>query len=447
MERIPAPPYSDAARNHIIDLARASSVLMVVLFHSLLFRVEVVDGGAVVTPWEPPAAWWVFSWFVMIVPVFFVSAGFADAIAVDGLNTRGTGLAHFLARRGRRLVGPLVLFVSFVAIVATGAAWGTGPAAPTPYPGSTGLSRLELSTWLSRDFCFFLWFVAIYQLLLLAAPWLVRAQDRAGVLGIVLLGVVVVALDLWSFAAGDPRLRQWNVVLVWTICHQFGIGYHRGWFRTGPLWVPLLTLAGSVATIIALVTVGGYPPSAVAFAEPAVANNLPPTIALAFLGLAQVSLLGLLERSGALRTLGPRSADRLGRLNAMMITVYLWQNACIIVAMQVLVWLSLAWPWVGPHALSPVVVTFCSALILWAFVPWVTRLEHRLTPPLGVAQDLGAAVAASLLLLMGTTLIWLHGAVVHPERPWSSAGVVMIWAGALTMIRAAGGSRRPRRAS
>ena len=420
---------------------------MVVLFHSLLFRVEVVDGGAVVTPWEPPAAWWLFSWFLMIVPVFFVSAGFADAIAVDDLNARGTGLAHYLARRGRRLVGPLVLFVSFVAIVATGAAWGIGPTGATPYPGTGGVPRLELSTWLSRDFCFFLWFVAVYQLLLLAAPWLVRVQDRAGVLAIVLLGVVVVALDLWSFAASDPRLRQVNVVLVWTICHQFGIGYHRGWFRGGPLWVPVLTLVGSVAAIIALVRVFGYPPSAVAFADPTVANNLPPTIALAFLGLAQASLLGLLERSGALRTLGARSADRLRRLNAVMITVYLWQNACIIVAMQVLVWLSLAWPRVAPYALAPVMVTLGSALVLWVFVPWVARLEHRLTPPLGVGQGLVAAVAASLLLLMGTTLVWLHGAVVHPERPWSSAGVVMIWAGALTMVRAAGGGRLSRRAS
>lgn len=445
MEAIPTPPgdppaagggRDTAVRNHIIDVARASSVLMVVLFHSLLFRVQIVDGAPIVSPWEPPPAWWPLSWLVMIMPVFFVSAGFADAIAVDHMTARGTGLARYLTSRGQRLVGPLVLFVSFVATASTIAAWGSGAVAATPYPGSAGDSWLEMATWLSRDYCYFLWFVVVYLLLLMSAPLLVRAQDRAGGVIILVLGVASAALDQWSFAADDPRLRLLNVVLVWAICHQFGIAYQRGWFRRGPLRVPLLALAGSVTAIIVLITLAGYPPSAVAFSDPAVANNVPPTAALAFLGLAQASILGLLERAGALRTLGPRPVTRLAALNNVMVDVYLWQNTCIILAMQFLVWFALAWPTAEPFALSPVGVTLGSAAVLWGFVPLVSRLERRLTPRLGDRQSLTAAVAAYLFLLTGTTLVWLHGAVLHPERPWSSAGVILVWAGALAMTRA-----------
>ena len=61
-------------RNHIIDLARIAAVLMVVLFHSLLFRIELVSGGPVATAWEPGPQWWPFSWLVMILPLFFVAA-------------------------------------------------------------------------------------------------------------------------------------------------------------------------------------------------------------------------------------------------------------------------------------------------------------------------------------------------------------------------------------
>lgn len=446
MESIPTPPGDPPAavprhdipiRNHIIDIARASSVLMVVLFHSLLFRVQIVDGAPVVTPWEPPPTWWPLSWLVMIMPVFFVSAGFADAIAVDNMNARGTGLARYLTGRGHRLVGPLVLFVSFVATVSTIAAWGSGTVAATPYPGSAGVSWLDLATWLSRDYCYFLWFVAVYLFLVMAAPLLVRVQDRAGGVVIVVLGVASAAMDLWSFAADDPRLRLLNVVLVWTLCHQFGIAYQRGWFRRGPVRVPLLTLVGSVAAIVALITVVGYPPSAVAFSDPTVANNVPPTLALALLGLAQASVLGLLERVGTLRTLGPRPAARIAALNNVMVDVYLWQNTCIIIAMQSLVWFALVWPAVEPLALSPIGVMLGSAAVLWGFVPLVSRLERRLTPRLGDHQSLAAAVTAYLLLLSGTTLVWLHGAVLHPERPWSSAGVILVWAGALAMTRAA----------
>lgn len=421
-------------RNHIIDLARIAAVLMVVLFHSLLFRIELVSGGPVATAWEPGPQWWPFSWLVMILPLFFVAAGYVDAVAVDAMPAGG--LAHFLVTRTRRLVGPLVLFVTAVSVVATIAAWQDGTAAPTPYPDSAGRSWLATATLMSRDYCFFLWFVAVYLLLVLLAPVMVAVNDRKGLLVMVGLGLLAAAFDQWSFAADDPSARQANVVIVWAFCHQVGIAYHRGWLRRGPLWVPVAGLTASGAGIALLIGVAGYPPSALAFADASVANNLPPTAALALLGIGQAALLGLLERIPR-RRLEARSAARLRTLNALTVDIYLWQNTCIIIAMQVLVWVGLAVPPLAGWLLSPAGITLGSAAVIAVCVPPVARVTSRWTPRLGERQSQPGGVIAVTLLITGTTLVWQSGAVIHPERAWSSLGVLAVWTGAATLAWAA----------
>ena len=117
----------DAARqprNHVVDTARAFSVFVVVVFHSLLYQVRVTDGFPVLVGWAPPHwPWWFLSWFFMIIPVFFFAGGFAHALVVDRMHREGTSYGHFLANRGRRLVGPLVFFITVIALVSTVIAW------------------------------------------------------------------------------------------------------------------------------------------------------------------------------------------------------------------------------------------------------------------------------------------------------------------------------------
>ena len=94
-------------------------------------------------------------------------------------------------------------------------------------------------------------------------------------------------------------------------CHQLGIGYQRGWFREGSArrtWALLLAAAGAIAVLIAFF---GYPASAVGFANAPRANHLPPTLAMALLGVAQVAALGLVERSRVFADLAPRAEARL----------------------------------------------------------------------------------------------------------------------------------------
>ena len=116
-----------AERNHLIDLARITSVLVVVVFHTLLWVVAVPDGQLLIYPWAPGPGWWAASWIFNIVPVFFVAAGYANAVVVDKWRTSGAPYSAFLVLRGGRLLGPMTLFVAVFTVVGTVAAWAGWP--------------------------------------------------------------------------------------------------------------------------------------------------------------------------------------------------------------------------------------------------------------------------------------------------------------------------------
>jgi len=227
----------------------------------------------------------------------------------------------------------------------------------------------------------------------------------------------------WLAVDVDPRFRAANWVLVWLLCHQFGVAYQRGWFRRGPGWVPWVTLTTAAAGVVVLVTVAGYPLSPIA-------NYYPPTLAIALLALAQASVLGLLHRAGVMRDVAPRTARRFGILGAHLVTVYLWQAACIILAILGLTSVARLLPALAPYAVSRVAVVVASFAVIVAVVPWIARVERRLMPE-GAARSARFGVAGFALLLAGTALLWQNGAVVHPERPWSTAGVLLVWTAAV----------------
>lgn len=408
-------------RNHVIDVARAASVGVVVVFHGLLYQIGLVDGRPVVTPWAAPTFLYPLSWVLMIMPLFFVAGGFSHALVVDRLRARGTGFAYYLASRGRRLVGPLVVFVTISAALASGAAW---------------LGRLEVASEFSRQLMQLLWFITVYLVIVAAAPTMVRLHDRFGVRVMVVLALAAFAVDAWSFAVADPALRNLNMVLVWPLVHQFGIAYERGWWRRGPVWRAWASVVAG-ATGVALLVFGlGYPPSSVGFADLPIANIQPPTTAMAVLALAQCGLLGLVERSGALARLSLRAERRLAIVNALMVTVYLWHIPVIFLAGGLLLGLSLIVPAAAPVALFQLTVGGVALALLTGIAPLVGRLDLALIPPLGDRQDAGAAIAAYGVLLAGTLMVWQAGTVLHPARPVSTLGVLLIWGGSWLMARA-----------
>ena len=413
---------NEPGRNTTIDVARAFSVFVVVLFHGLIFQASVGPDGALQAQlWAPPTWVWGLSWLLMSMPLFFACGGFANALIVDKMRRRGTGFSHYLANRGRRLTGGLTLFVTVFAVIATVAAW-------VGYP--------SLAAELSRSLMFLLWFISVYLVIVLFAPLMVRLHDRFGAWVIVamLLGIVVVDRAWIGFGRND--IGQINMFLVWPLCHQLGIGYQRGWFREGPArrtWALLLAAAGAIAVLIAFF---GYPASAVGFANAPRANHLPPTLAMALLGVAQVAALGLVERSGAFARLSPQAEARLAKLSALMMTVYLWHVPCLLIGAAALLLAAMVLPMAAPVLLAQATVLGVGVVLILVLVPLIGLVEYRLIPPLGTSQDRYLALLSYVLMIAGAMLVWRHGTVLHPAYPGSTLGVVAIWAGTWTMVRA-----------
>lgn len=406
----------------MIDLARACSVIVVVVFHTLLYRIVLTEGGPTLVPWAAPTWLYPLTWVLMIMPLFFVAGGFAHTLTIDRMRREGASAGHYLASRGRRLIGPLVVFVSFCALVSSAAAWA---------------GWLDAASELSRLLMQLLWFITVYLGIVAVAPGAVWLHDRAGVAPMLVLAVLAVLVDAWSLISGRWELRNLNLALVWPLVHQFGIAYQRGWWRTGPAWIAWASLVAGAGLVALLVFGFGYPPSSVGFADLPIANIQPPTLAMAALALAQCGLLGLVERSGVLASVPARTERLLGVLNTVMVSVYLWHIPCIAVAGGVLLLLAGIAPGAAGVLLSPGVLAVASLACVAAAVPLLGLLELRLIPPLGPRQDTVLAALAFAVLGFGTLLVWQAGTVVHPQRPASTLGVAMVLLGAWVMGRAA----------
>lgn len=409
------------ARNHTVDVARALSVAIVVVFHGFIYQARMTPGGLEVVSWSPPRFVFWLSWLLMAMPMFFVCGGFANALIVDKMHQRGTGFAHYLANRGRRLTGGLVIFITFFAVVATIVAWTW---------------NLPLAVQLSSSLMHLLWFISVYLVIVLFAPFLVRLHDRFGGWVMVVLVVGIVLVDRAIIGQGNMDVGQINMFLVWPLCHQLGIAYQRGWFRTGPLWRTWLALVAGAAGIVVLITHFGYPESAVGFGNMPVANHIPPTLAMALLGVSQAALLGLVERSGVLARLPERTEQRLARVNALMMTVYLWHVPCLVIGGGILIGLSMLVPALSSFFLAQPVVVAVGFLLVAVICPLVGLAEYKLIPQLGVRQDRDLALLAFCLTIVGCMLVWHFGTVFHPATFSSSIGVLAVWLGAFTMAEA-----------
>ncbi len=408
-------------RNHLIDLARVGSVLVVVVFHALLWQVLLVDGQVRVVPWAPGPVLWAISWVGTIIPVFFVAAGYANAVVVDKWRAAGDSYGEFLTLRGSRLLGPMTLFVAVFTLIGSMAAW---------------LGQQREAEQLSRQFAQLLWFAVVYLLLLAAAPLAVRLHDRFGGWVLLPLALATIAVDVVVRATGDLGLQWLNLAFVWPLAHQWGIAYHRGWFRDWPGRRLVVLFAAGAAVIATLVFGLGYPPAAVAWADVLVANLQPPTVAIAVLGLAQTCGLGLVERAGLADRLPARVLSLVRVANALLLTVYLWHIPAIVVAASLLVGLSLALPAAATVLMHPLLLVLVVLVVVAAGAPLLARLELRLIPSRASgAPRPGWAEAAYALFAAGTWAVWQWGAVLHPATPLAVAAVALFAVGVVALRR------------
>lgn len=411
-----------SARNVPIDAARALSILVVVAFHLMLFGVDpasVGSGGMIRTfVGSPGPLGWVLSWFVMVMPLFFVAGGFANTHVLDRQRSEGGSYGTWLVTRARRLLGPLAFYIAVWTVAGTVVAW---------------LGRLDTALLGTRKLTEVLWFLLVYLVIVVLAPVMCLAHDRWGVGVLVVLGAAAVGLDAVRFVLHVGLAGDANLVVVWLFVHQLGIAYHRGWWRTGPeTWV-WVTILGAVLLLLALLFgLPYYPRSAVGLGDQFVANLVPPTAPMAVLALAQTGVLALVERHFGVALGRSRVLQNvLGRLNALAVTIYLWHGPVIGLAIGLLYPFALRFRAATAVLMWRPVILLVAVPLMFVLFPLISQVEQLLVPKLGDEPRTGLAIASIALLLFGFGLIYHGGTVLHPGAPRATAGVLCFVAGAL----------------
>jgi hypothetical protein len=399
-----------AGRDPFIDVLRVGAIIVVVLGHWIMPVLgrqhgTLVAGNALSTP-----GWWVLTWFVQVMPVFFVAGGAANVHSYLAEARRGGTAATWLAARLRRLGTPVLPLLGV---------WLLAP----PVLRDIGIpgSAVALGSGVAGQL---LWFLAVYLVMVAATPVMLACGRRWGLWVPVALGVAAFGVDMIRFG-GLPLAGYANELLVWLAVQQLGIGYAEGWFdQVSPRGAVLLGVGGLTATAL-LVLCGPYPASMVGIPGQSASNMAPATVCLLTLGVGQLGVL-LALRERLVRAGRSRLVAVVG---ARCMTIYLWHMSAMVVVAGIAVLGfgyvtpspgSAAWFVATPLWILALGVTLLGLVLVFgrfeavraraaagrpglAFVPIVLGM-------LGIAAfgfaDPLPALASSALLLAGLTLVW-----------------------------------------
>ena len=207
--RIAATP---ASRDRTVDLMRAVSIAVVVIWHWAGSVTHRRDGEIVMpNPIDQVPLLWLATWLGQVMPVFFLVGGFANLAAWDRVD--GSARA-FLRLRLARLLRPTAVFLGVWAVIEV-----VLLIAVPDYPGVLSYGRVVAVP---------LWFLAAYVWVVLLIPLTAVAHRRAAVPTVVLLGLSVVAVDIARFGAGLELFGLVNTALVWIFVHQLGYLWRDG---------------------------------------------------------------------------------------------------------------------------------------------------------------------------------------------------------------------------
>jgi hypothetical protein len=310
--RVAATPTS---RDRTVDLMRAVSITVVVLWHWTGSVTHRRDGVIVMpNPVDQVPLLWLATWLGQVMPVFFLVGGFANLAAWDRVEGRTRA---FLRLRLTRLLHPTGVFLGVWVVLEVSLSLAV--------PGYPGLLAYGLVVAVP------LWFLAAYVGVVLVTPLTAVAHRRAALPTVVLLGTGVVAVDTARFGTGLEPFGLVNSALVWIFVHQLGYLWRDGMLDSpGRRWA---IAAGGATGLTVVTTLPVYPRSMVATVGDELSHMYPTTAGIATLALFQLGVILLLSPALVSRLQRKRLWKVVVAANTVIMTVFLWHMTALLAAL------------------------------------------------------------------------------------------------------------------
>jgi hypothetical protein len=402
-------------RNRYVDFLRAASIIVVVIGHWLMMapfrhgdKLELGD-MLHLAPWTQ----WL-TWSFQVMPLFFIVGGYSNAASWEAACRDCQGYGLWIDKRLKRLVGPVVPLLivwSVMAIVAR--RFGVDPQMI-----KVGSQVALIPTW----------FLAVYVMVVIAAPathWIWRRFGMVSFWGLVLGAVIV---DAVAFTSNFPLLRWVNYAFVWLGVHQIGYLWRDG--RINGPGRALYWAAGGLGVLVFLVTFASYPVSMITVPGEEISNSRPPTLALLALGVFHGGLVMAIETPIRRWLRRPRPWTASVLVNRTIMTLYLWHFTVmlLIVGMaNLLGGIGLefqpgTWSW---WVLRPIWIAIFAAVLL-IFIAIFGRFEQTARGRAAVPLPAWRAIAGAIGVCSGLSVLALNGI--------TSEGLLGIRIGAVTLV-------------
>jgi hypothetical protein len=428
------------SRDRVVDLLRAVSIAVVVVWHWSLSVTHWRDGSLTMpNPVGDVPGLWAATWALQIMPLFFLVGGYSNVagwrsierssgqrVPASGRPTRGTtflGTAQaFWAKRFGRLLKPVAVYVACWTVFDV--VWQLG--------GGVSVLRWGLVVFVP------LWFLGVYAAVVALVPWTARWHQRHPLQALVVLGVGSLAADLVRFGAGIDVAGVAGSAFVWVFAHQLGYLWH-DWSqgrqatarhgRRGPG-----IAAGGLGAMVLLTAVGPYPVSMVAVRGEAISNMFPTTACIAALAVLQLGLVLTLRAPLSRWLERPRVWRSVIAGNAVAMTVFCWHMTALVgflVAYEAAGFGLADQPTATWWLIRPVWV-IGPALLLGVLVLVFSRFE---IPKLGTASRGGARSGEEVVAAAGNQLRVNPEATVAGFRAGDASTFISSWGTGLYKMR------------
>lgn len=382
------------SRDRYVDFLRGFSIVTVVIGHWFT-TTNFWQGGEIYSSnmIAEVRGFWIATWFLMVMPLFFFVGGFSNLVTYDSAKRRGQSAGAWIRVRAMRLIRPSLVFVGVWAVIqvalhildigsSTAFLRGMRP------PGET----IPFGP---------LWFLPVYLYVIVLAPLMIRLHKRFGLAVPIVMVAATALVDAVGFIGHHHLVRYINVFIVWLIPHQIGFFYADGRFTKMSRRGHAIMAAAGLATLLVITNppiffghgpdwfsgLRSYPKSLIGTGQ-AVANTYPPTIAMVAVSIWLIGLAMLLRdrMNRWLHRPGPWMATIY--VNSIIMTLYLWFMTAYLMALLVL------WP-LGLGRDGTPIASWWLQRPIWVILPGVFlfglvqlfgRFE-RVRPPAKVAQD------------------------------------------------------------